>query len=160
LLASLAPRSAGWGYRERVSSIRRCSRSGCTRPVRTTLTYVYADSTAVLGPLAAYPEPHSYDLCDWHSDRLTVPQGWSVMRMAENASLGVPADDMVAIADAVRGSGAVATDAEGGAAAGVPRQRRAREEPSRGATTEQGVVEVSRRGHLRVLRSSEETLTP
>ena len=27
-----------------------------------TLTYVYADCTAVVGPLAAYAEPHSYDL--------------------------------------------------------------------------------------------------
>jgi Protein of unknown function (DUF3499) len=29
-----------------------------------TLTYVYRDSTAVLGPLAAYVEPHSYDRAD------------------------------------------------------------------------------------------------
>ena len=31
-----------------------------------TLTYIYADSTAVLGPLATFSEPHSYDLCEVH----------------------------------------------------------------------------------------------
>ena len=33
-----------------------------------TLTYVYADSVAVLGPLATYAEAHSYDLCESHAD--------------------------------------------------------------------------------------------
>ncbi|MGD9530693.1 MAG: DUF3499 family protein, partial [Pseudonocardia sp.] len=33
-------------------SVRRCSRSGCTELAVATLTYVYADSTAVVGPLA------------------------------------------------------------------------------------------------------------
>ena len=28
-----------------------------------TLTYVYGDQTAVVGPLATYAEPHTYDLC-------------------------------------------------------------------------------------------------
>ena len=46
-----------------------------------TLTYVYRDSTAVLGPLAAYVEPHCYDLCARHADRLTVPRGWDVVRL-------------------------------------------------------------------------------
>ena len=40
-----------------------------------TLTYVYRDSTAVLGPLAAYVEPHSYDLCEKHAARLVAPRG-------------------------------------------------------------------------------------
>lgn len=38
-----------------------------------TLTYIYAESTAVLGPLAVAPEPHCYDLCQKHTDALTVP---------------------------------------------------------------------------------------
>jgi hypothetical protein len=41
---------------------------------------VYADSLAVLGPLSLSHEPHSYDLCTRHSDRLKAPQGWQVMR--------------------------------------------------------------------------------
>ena len=45
-----------------------------------TLTYVYADQTAVLGPLATSAEPHTYDLCAEHSQRLSAPNGWSVLR--------------------------------------------------------------------------------
>jgi hypothetical protein len=48
-----------------------------------TLTYVYRDSTAVLGPLAAYVEPHCYDLCAAHADRMTVPRGWEVVRLPD-----------------------------------------------------------------------------
>ena len=51
-----------------------------------TLTYVYADSTAVLGPLATYAEPHCYDLCAEHSERLTAPRGWDVVRLAADAA--------------------------------------------------------------------------
>ena len=39
-----------------------------------TLTYVYADSVAVVGPLATFAEPHAYDLCAVHAERLTVPK--------------------------------------------------------------------------------------
>ena len=60
---------------------RRCSRPSCQRPAVSTLTYVYSDSTAVLGPLALPAEPHSYDLCDGHSARLTAPRGWDVVRL-------------------------------------------------------------------------------
>jgi hypothetical protein len=45
-----------------------------------TLTYVYADSMAVLGPLSGKPEPHSYDLCAKHAERMSVPLGWQVIR--------------------------------------------------------------------------------
>ena len=47
-----------------------------------TLTYVYADSTVVLGPLATYAEPHTYDLCADHATRLTAPRGWDIVRLA------------------------------------------------------------------------------
>ena len=68
-----------------------------------TLTYIYADSTAVLGPLATFSEPHSYDLCDKHSARLTVPNGWTVIRQSADVdSTGPSDDDLMAIADAVR----------------------------------------------------------
>ncbi|WP_323368784.1 DUF3499 family protein, partial [Modestobacter roseus] len=40
-----------------VRQSRRCSRSGCAQPAAATLTYVYAESTAVVGPLATYSEP-------------------------------------------------------------------------------------------------------
>lgn len=68
-----------------------------------TLTYVYADSTAVVGPLAAFPEPHTYDLCDQHARTLTAPRGWELVRPDEDFSPPPPApDDLVALADAVR----------------------------------------------------------
>ncbi len=86
--------------------MRRCSRTACGRAAVATLTYVYADQTAVLGPLATYAEPHTYDLCAGHADRLTVPQGWDVVRLigdlGDLAFADGPADDLLAVADAVR----------------------------------------------------------
>ena len=71
-----------------------------------TLTYVYADSVAVLGPLATYAEPHAYDLCSTHAERLSAPQGWSVVRLAPQFSEPEPThDDLVALADAARQTG-------------------------------------------------------
>jgi hypothetical protein len=69
-----------------------------------TLTYVYADSTAVLGPLATYPEPHCYDLCSEHSERLTAPRGWQVVRLSppETGRRAPSSDDLEALALAVR----------------------------------------------------------
>jgi hypothetical protein len=97
-----------------------------------TLTYVYADSTAVLGPLATHAEPHCYDLCAEHSERLTAPRGWEIVRLAPDLEPPGPShDDLLALADAVREAG------------------RPRAEP---AAPEQVVAEVGRRGHLRVLR--------
>ncbi|MEV0536422.1 DUF3499 domain-containing protein [Kitasatospora sp. NPDC050463] len=118
-----------------VSSVRRCSRTACGRPAVATLTYVYADSTAVLGPLATYAEPHCYDLCAEHAERLTAPRGWEVVRLAAEAGpLRRSSDDLEALANAVREAARPQT----------PRQGRGPE----GESTEAG-----RRGHLRVLRS-------
>ena len=71
-------------------------------PPSTTLTYVYADQTAVVGPLATYAEPHAYDLCDRHSERLSAPRGWEVLRLANDDLQGPSSDDLLALADAVR----------------------------------------------------------
>ncbi len=57
-----------------------------------TLTYVYADSTAVLGPLALQATPGCYDLCGTHASKMTVPQGWEVIRLDEPDTL-VPEPD-------------------------------------------------------------------
>lgn len=71
-----------------------------------TLTYVYADSVAVLGPLATYAEPHAYDLCAAHAERMSAPQGWSVVRLAPEFVAPEPThDDLVALAEAVREAG-------------------------------------------------------
>jgi hypothetical protein len=99
-----------------------------------TLTYVYADQTAVLGPLATYAEPHAYDLCETHSERLSAPRGWEVLRLAQPAPPGPSNDDLLALADAVREAGRPA-----------PVQRTLPEAETGRETT--------RRGHLRVLSS-------
>jgi hypothetical protein len=116
-----------------VSPARRCSRTACGRAAVTTLTYVYADQTAVLGPLATYAEPHAYDLCAEHSERLSAPRGWEVLRLARDpAAEGPSSDDLLALADAVREAGRPAA-------------------PLRVAPSEETGRETTRRGHLRVL---------
>jgi len=84
------------GYR------RRCSRITCGRAATSTLTYVYADSTAVVGPLSSAPDPHSYDLCEIHAGRLTAPVGWQVVRLEPDPLAGPSGDDLEALANAVR----------------------------------------------------------
>jgi uncharacterized protein DUF3499 len=118
-----------------VGGVRRCSKTACGRAAVATLTYVYSDSTAVLGPLALYAEPHCYDLCAEHAERLTAPRGWEVVRLAAELAPPRPSDDdLLALADAVR-------------EAARPRAP----EPAP-APVEAVTVEVGRRGHLRVLR--------
>ena len=114
---------------------RTCSRVSCRSAASMTLTYIYAESRAVLGPIATFSEPHAYDLCERHAARLTVPNGWSVER--ENIStegVGPSEDDLMAIADAVR------------------EVARAHEEVTpQGAVN--NVAQVGRRGHLRAVPS-------
>jgi len=59
---------------------RPCNKVACAAGAVATLTYVYADSMAVLGPLSCTAEPHSYDLCVKHAERLSAPKGWQVIR--------------------------------------------------------------------------------
>jgi hypothetical protein len=93
-----------------VRSPRRCSRNGCPKTAVATLTYVYADSTAVVGPLAAYSEPHSYDLCERHARGLTAPRGWELVRHVGEFDPPPPSpDDLVALAEAVREAARPAT---------------------------------------------------
>ena len=67
------------------------------------MTYIYAESTAVVGPLAAFAEPHSYDLCESHARGLTAPRGWDLVRHEGEYGPPPPSnDDLVALAEAVR----------------------------------------------------------
>ena len=89
-----------------VRGVRKCSRTGCGRAAVATLTYVYSDSTAVVGPLATSAEPHSYDLCEQHALRLTAPRGWDVVRHDGEFTEPEPSDDdLTALAEAVREAG-------------------------------------------------------
>lgn len=57
---------------------RQCTRTGCSETATVTLTYQYAQSQVWLDVLANERDPHAYDLCARHADRLTAPQGWQV----------------------------------------------------------------------------------
>ena len=110
-----------------MSPTRRCTRTACSAPAVATLTYVYADSTAVVGPLATYPEPHCYDLCSAHAERLTAPRGWEIVRQEiDPVAVTHSSDDLEALANAVREAARPAEPAPAGPGLG-------------------------RRGHLRVL---------
>lgn len=122
---------------------RSCSRAACNRPAVATLTYVYADQTVVLGPLATYAEPHTYDLCAEHTTRMTAPRGWDVVRLEIDLTEPEPThDDLLALADAVRAAG-----------------RPVEPEPVRPAARRAPIDQVpqdllpgrTRRGHLRLL---------
>ena len=115
-----------------------CSKPSCTGQAVATLTYIYSDCTAVVGPLATYAEPHCYDLCQKHSERLTAPVGWEVVRLEPDPdSLKPSSDDIEALANAVREAA------------------RPREEvvATPEAVNSSNTVEVARKGHLRVLRN-------
>jgi len=145
-----------------------CSRTACKQPPVYTLTYVYKDSTAVLGPLAGYVDPHSWDLCEMHAARLVVPRGWDVVRLPPDPAQE-RADDLEALANVVRDVGRAERAAQSQQALQAqarqaqprpaqPRQAQPRQaaRPAAAATAEpvgQG-VEVGRRGHLRVVRSA------
>ena len=93
---------------------RACSRATCRAMATMTLTFVYADSTAVLGPLATFAEPHAYDLCEFHARKLTVPNGWSVIKEEiSQFGSGPTEDDLMAIADAVREAAATIPQSTG-----------------------------------------------
>jgi hypothetical protein len=133
-----------------------CSRTACRQSPVYTLTFVYRDSTAVLGPLSAYEEPNTYDLCEKHAARLVAPRGWDIVRLPPTPEQE-RADDLEAIANVVREPRASSartgprpvSDARpaGGTLSGAPRPAPPAEPVGQG-------VEVGRRGHLRVLRSA------
>lgn len=134
-----------------MSVVRQCSRTACGRPSVATLTYVYVQQTAVVGPLATYAEPHSYDLCAVHAGRLTAPKGWEMLRLPDVDVHAGPealtehpeADDLYALAAAVR------EQRDAPAPRGAPEEPTS---PTRPGAAEGGMTEVARRRHLRVLR--------
>jgi hypothetical protein len=121
----------------RIQGGRGCSRAGCKFKATMTLTYVYSESTAVVGPLATFSEPHAYDLCLVHGTRLKVPHGWNVIKQEITGTQPGPSDDdLMAIADAVR----EVANKEVASSSTVTAQT-----PSTSAQTNS----IGRRGHLR-----------
>jgi hypothetical protein len=136
-----------------------CSRTACKQPPVYTLTFVYRDSTAVLGPLSAYEEPNTYDLCEKHAARLVAPRGWDVVRLPPSPEQE-RADDLEAIANVIREPKVAADQSRprpvgsvGSANGSDPRAAGSSRPAPAPEPVGQG-VEVGRRGHLRVLRSA------
>lgn len=121
-----------------------------------TLTFVYQDSTAVVGPLSTVREPHSWDLCVTHAGRITAPRGWELVRHAGPLPTLPDDDDLVALADAVR-------EGRDGVPAGAPVHGFSDpvgHHPNTSAAPASGLLTSAahrpagtgrRRGHLRVL---------
>ncbi|MGY4710198.1 DUF3499 domain-containing protein [Mycolicibacterium sp. CBM1] len=133
---------------------RRCCRPGCPHYAVATLTFVYSDSTAVVGPLATSREPHSWDLCVGHANRITAPLGWDLVRHAGPLPEYPDEDDLVALADAVREGREsvsprppVAGFSDPGGAAHAP----ATATPMVPVAAHRPTTAGRRRGHLRVL---------
>ncbi|BBY22370.1 hypothetical protein MSTO_25750 [Mycobacterium stomatepiae] len=87
------------------------------------MTFVYSDSTAVVGPLATAREPHSWDLCVGHAGRITAPRGWELVRHAgplNSEPVNPDEDDLVALADAVREGGSAEAAAPYAGGTGMP----------------------------------------
>jgi hypothetical protein len=55
---------------------RQCSRSDCSQPATSTLTYQYHRSQVWLDDLSGERDPHGYDLCESHAVAMSVPRGW------------------------------------------------------------------------------------
>ncbi|WP_420174715.1 DUF3499 domain-containing protein [Luteococcus sp. OSA5] len=125
---------------------RRCTKTGCQHAAVATLTYVYADSTAVLGPLSPERFPGTYDLCRRHCDELSAPKGWEVVRLPDASEAAPPARDdadLMALADAVREVGLLPEE--------VDHAGRPASDPLMGGE----VVVLAERRHLRVIADSE-----
>lgn len=124
-----------------MNASRKCTKTACSQLAVATLTYAYADRAVVLGPLATYAEPHSYDLCADHATRLTVPQGWEVVRLESDGYEPAPeVDDLLAVVEAVRERPVAAPTVASAAVSAMPAP----------------VPGELRRGHLRVLPGNNE----
>ena len=116
---------------------RQCTRSGCKG--RAVATLITCTRTAVLGP-SHCGDAWLLDLCATHASKMTAPQGWEVIRLAEPDTL-VPEpdeDDLLALANAVREVG-FSDSPNSGPQPGNP----------------DSVVELGRRGHLRVIADAQ-----
>jgi hypothetical protein len=154
---SAAPRTFPRDSLSIVNVPRRCCRPGCPHYAVATLTFVYSDSTAVVGPLATAREPHSWDLCVSHAGRITAPRGWELVRHSGPLATNPDEDDLIALAEAVRegrdvvGAGPPVNGfhelgaGHGGAPAAAPASGLLAPAEQRRAGTGR------RRGHLRVL---------
>jgi Protein of unknown function (DUF3499) len=57
---------------------RQCCRPACAEPAVATVTYHYGEQAAWLDPLSPERDPHAYDMCARHAERLRPPLGWAL----------------------------------------------------------------------------------
>lgn len=101
-----------------------------------TLTYSQKEQTAYIGPLALTHEPHSWDLCETHAEKITAPVGWKLVKQDFSpqqvqfaelvaASEASADDELIALAEAVREAGQQQPPQLSGRLANTPQSRRA-----------------------------------
>ncbi|MCL2470894.1 MAG: DUF3499 domain-containing protein [Propionibacteriaceae bacterium] len=90
-----------------------CSRPGCAERAVAQVSYTYALSEVVVGPVDDYPEPGTYTLCQTHLDRLKAPKGWTVLQRGHPVVPSLSAAEIEALADEVRRVGLGGTEVDG-----------------------------------------------
>lgn len=112
------------------------------------MTYVHADATVVIGPLARRAEPGAHDLCAEHAAKLTPPVDWQLIRIdSGQAPPERTHDDLLAIADAVR-------EAAGRGAEGTEDSAPSASVGHRGPSDGDVSVPGRKHGHLRIIGDS------
>lgn len=84
----VAPVPAGGRHGTRL-----CSRPGCAEPASATLTYHYERGSVWVDSLFGEREPHTYDLCERHAGRVSVPRGWRLEDRRGLATVPAPLPD-------------------------------------------------------------------
>lgn len=88
---------------------RLCTKTACSNSAAATLTFNYAESTVVLGPMSQRAEPHAHDLCVKHARQFTAPIGWEFLQLIEGLT---DDDDLLAVANAVNAEDAAPKPAD------------------------------------------------
>ena len=78
---------------------RYCARPTCSRQAVATMSYDQRACTVYLGGLSPERDPAFYDLCRFHVDRLTPPNGWTVRRVRPTAVSDDGTDETAATLD-------------------------------------------------------------
>jgi hypothetical protein len=63
---------------------RTCNKPACDREANATVTFDYPGLAAAIGPLSPSASALGTDLCSDHAQRLTVPDGWILVRHVES----------------------------------------------------------------------------
>jgi hypothetical protein len=76
----------------RMSSVfhvaRKCSRTACAEKPTITLSFQYNRAVVWIDDLLAEEDPHCYDLCAKHGERVTAPSGWHLEDRRRRANEG------------------------------------------------------------------------